>query len=77
MNAIAFTFNNSFNPIMKEKIVRDIVSIKIFLSFFQQEYYNYNPEADKLRKLKNNVTEVKDIMIENIGNVKFSNLTFL
>lgn len=35
---------------------------------FWQDYYNFNPEADKLKLLKTNLNEVKDIMVENIGN---------
>ncbi len=33
----------------------------------KQNYYSTNPDADKLTKLKQNLEEVNNIMIENIG----------
>ena len=36
---------------------------------FLENYYNTDPEADKLNKLKNNLNEVKDIMVENIDKI--------
>ncbi len=32
-----------------------------------QDYYNDNPEADNIRKLRDQVGEVREIMVENIG----------
>lgn len=49
--AIAFAMNTEFARVLSDRM----------------EYFNENPGADNFGKVKDQLTEVKDIMVENIG----------
>ncbi len=40
-----------------------------FLFFLVQNFFSTNKEADKIRHVQKQVDEVKDVMMENIGNL--------
>merc|ERR1711939_65838 len=52
-NAIAFAFNNEFSPVLQT----------------QMEFYNNDPNADGLNKVKVQLDDVKNVMVENIEKV--------
>lgn len=74
-NALAFSLNDMFSPILKQKIVC------YFNSYFQlfddlffnlllfQEFYNNDPSSDRIARVQQQIDEVKDVMIENIDRV--------
>jgi hypothetical protein len=49
--AIAFAMNTEFSRVLSDRM----------------EYFNDNPNADNFGKVRGQLTEVKDIMVENIG----------
>lgn len=51
--ALAFSLNDMFSPILRQKI----------------DYYNTNPSADNIARVQAQIDEVKDVMIENIDRV--------
>lgn len=51
--AIPFSMNEDFSPVLKR----------------QMEYYNGDPSADKITKVKGELEEVKGVMVENIEKV--------
>jgi vesicle-associated membrane protein 7 len=53
MTAIAFAMNEEFSPVLKKQL----------------EYYNSNPTADNIGRVKNTIHEVKDVMVHNIEKV--------
>mmetsp|Transcript_2915 Transcript_2915/g.3338 ORF Transcript_2915/g.3338 Transcript_2915/m.3338 type:complete len:235 (-) Transcript_2915:95-799(-) len=52
-NAIAFTMNDDFSRVLRK----------------QMEYFNENPNADKLTRVRNQIDDVKGVMVENIEKV--------
>merc|ERR1712070_1287294 len=52
-NAIAFAFNTEFSPVLQT----------------QMEFYNNDPNADGLNKVKVQLDDVKNVMVENIEKV--------
>ena len=52
-SALAFSLNDMFAPVLKQRL----------------EYFNTNPNADKIQQVQNQIESVKDIMIENIDRV--------
>eukprot|EP01041_Mallomonas_annulata_P001386 gene1386-2667_t len=52
-NAIAFSLNETFSPILKDRL----------------EYYNTNPSADHITRVRSQIETVKDVMIENIDRI--------
>jgi vesicle-associated membrane protein 7 len=52
-SALAFSLNDMFAPVLKQRM----------------EYFNTNPNADKIQQVQNQIESVKDIMIENIDRV--------
>eukprot|EP00520_Triparma_pacifica_P011210 CAMPEP_0118650396 /NCGR_PEP_ID=MMETSP0785-20121206/10228_1 /TAXON_ID=91992 /ORGANISM="Bolidomonas pacifica, Strain CCMP 1866" /LENGTH=221 /DNA_ID=CAMNT_0006542775 /DNA_START=98 /DNA_END=763 /DNA_ORIENTATION=+ len=53
LTAIAFSMNEEFSPVMKG----------------QMEYFNNNPEADAVSRVKGQIEDVKNVMVENIEKV--------
>eukprot|EP00511_Aplanochytrium_stocchinoi_P004016 CAMPEP_0204833980 /NCGR_PEP_ID=MMETSP1346-20131115/18455_1 /ASSEMBLY_ACC=CAM_ASM_000771 /TAXON_ID=215587 /ORGANISM="Aplanochytrium stocchinoi, Strain GSBS06" /LENGTH=201 /DNA_ID=CAMNT_0051966947 /DNA_START=179 /DNA_END=781 /DNA_ORIENTATION=- len=51
--AIAFAMNNDFSDVLQK----------------QMEFYNENPNADKLNRVRNQIDDVKGVMVENIEKV--------
>mmetsp|Transcript_20280 Transcript_20280/g.49790 ORF Transcript_20280/g.49790 Transcript_20280/m.49790 type:complete len:234 (-) Transcript_20280:297-998(-) len=52
-SAVAYEMNKPFEPVLKDKMV----------------FYTSNPKADKLRHIKEEVTEVRQVMVENIERI--------
>jgi Regulated-SNARE-like domain/Synaptobrevin len=52
-SAIAFSFNESFAPVLKQRM----------------EYFSSNPNADHIGKVQLQIDSVKDVMLENIDRV--------
>mmetsp|Transcript_18606 Transcript_18606/g.46921 ORF Transcript_18606/g.46921 Transcript_18606/m.46921 type:complete len:241 (-) Transcript_18606:1530-2252(-) len=52
-NANAYSLNKSFGKVLRE----------------QMEYFTSNPEADKIRAVRGQIDEVKDLMVDNIDQV--------
>ena len=53
LTAIAFSMNEEFSPVLKKEM----------------EFYNNNPEADAVTKVKGQIEDVKNVMVENIEKV--------
>eukprot|EP01039_Chlorochromonas_danica_P005968 gene5968-6572_t len=52
-NALPFSLNDLFGPILRQKI----------------DFYNTNPSADNITRVQAQIDEVKDVMLENIDRV--------
>jgi vesicle-associated membrane protein 7 len=80
--ALAFSMNESFSPVLRQRIVSDIQNrtsarwVKPAFNHFLvlclcswQEYFNTNPSSDNISKVQAQIDTVKDVMIENIDRV--------
>ena len=54
LTAIAFSMNDEFSHILKKEM----------------DYFNNNPEADAVSKVKGQIEDVKNVMVENIEKVR-------
>lgn len=52
-SAIAFSLNDKFAPVLREKM----------------EFYNHDPSADNISRVKTQIDTVKEVMIENIDRI--------
>jgi hypothetical protein len=50
-SAIAFAFNDDFARVLQNQI----------------RYYNDNPSADNIGRVRSQIADVKDVMVQNIG----------
>ena len=46
-----------------------------FPSPFFQNYFNYDPDADKVRRIRGEIDAVKEVMVQNIGKTASSSLS--
>ena len=56
-------YNETFSRTILEKMVVQ----ELFFFLVAQDYYSNDPNADKTRKVRGEIDQVKTVMIENIG----------
>jgi hypothetical protein len=73
--ALAFSLNDLFSPILRQRIVSYFAvlsSCRWLMSHFcilTQDFYNSNPTADNISRVQAQIDTVRDVMIENIDRV--------
>lgn len=60
--------NENFGPVLERQIVSSFLRQQRYhISLSSQEYYSTNPNVDKIGKIKGEIDEVKNVMVQNIG----------
>ena len=59
LQALAYAYNTEFSRVLHQ----------------QMEYFSHNPNADTLNRVRGEIAEVRNVMVENIDKVREIKLT--